>query len=47
MAARNLLLLQIATSKEIGLCTFTEKAAFEIRDRLSAAVQHHAADDGG
>lgn len=35
----NLLLLGKASPREIILCTFTEKAAFELRDRLSAAAQ--------
>ncbi|OGT34791.1 MAG: hypothetical protein A2W28_10945 [Gammaproteobacteria bacterium RBG_16_51_14] len=35
----NLLLLGKATSREIVLCTFTEKAAYEMRDRMSAAAQ--------
>jgi len=35
----NLLLMERAAPKEIVLCTFTEKAAFEMRDRLSAAAQ--------
>jgi DNA helicase II / ATP-dependent DNA helicase PcrA len=39
LRALNLLLLKRATAKEIVLCTFTEKAAFEMRDRLSAAAQ--------
>lgn len=39
LRALNLLLLERATAKEIVLCTFTEKAAFELRDRLSAAAQ--------
>jgi DNA helicase-2/ATP-dependent DNA helicase PcrA len=39
LRALNLLLLERAASKEIVLCTFTEKAAFEMRDRLSAAAQ--------
>jgi len=39
LRALNLLLLGRATAKEILLCTFTEKAAFEMRDRLSAAAQ--------
>jgi len=34
----NLLLLGKARAKEIILCTFTEKAAFEMRDRVSAAA---------
>lgn len=33
----NLILLGKARPQEIVLCTFTEKAAFELRDRLSAA----------
>jgi DNA helicase-2/ATP-dependent DNA helicase PcrA len=39
LRALNLLLLEKAAAKEIVLCTFTEKAAFEMRDRLSAAAQ--------
>ena len=39
LRALNLLLLGIAAAKEIVLCTFTEKAAFEMRDRLSAAAK--------
>jgi DNA helicase-2/ATP-dependent DNA helicase PcrA len=39
LRALNLLLLDKASPKEIVLCTFTEKAAFEMRDRLSAAAQ--------
>lgn len=39
LRALNLLLLERATAKGIVLCTFTEKAAFEMRDRLSAAAQ--------
>ena len=35
----NLLLLKKATPREIVLCTFTEKAAFEMRDRLSSAAR--------
>ncbi|MGO8670539.1 MAG: ATP-dependent helicase [Capsulimonadaceae bacterium] len=44
LRALNLLLLDKAGPREIVLCTFTEKAAFEMRDRLSAAAQkvgHH------
>ena len=39
LRALNLLLLQKAEPGEIVLCTFTEKAAFEMRDRLSAAAR--------
>lgn len=39
LRALNLLLLGKAVPHEIVLCTFTEKAAFEMRDRLSAAAQ--------
>lgn len=39
LRALNLLLLGKALPKEIVLCTFTEKAAFEMRDRFSAAAQ--------
>ncbi len=39
LRALNLLLLEKAAPREIVLCTFTEKAAFEMRDRLSAAAQ--------
>jgi DNA helicase-2/ATP-dependent DNA helicase PcrA len=34
----NLLLLQKAEPRELVVCTFTEKAAFELRDRTSAAA---------
>ncbi|MCS6926738.1 MAG: ATP-dependent helicase [Candidatus Binatia bacterium] len=37
--ALNLLLLGKAAPREIVLCTFTEKAAFEMRDRLAAAAR--------
>jgi DNA helicase-2/ATP-dependent DNA helicase PcrA len=39
LRALNLLLLDYALPREIVLCTFTEKAAFEMRDRLSAAAR--------
>jgi len=39
LRALNLLFLSKASPREIVLCTFTEKAAFEMRDRLSAAAQ--------
>jgi len=39
LRAINLLLLKKTTPRQIVLCTFTEKAAFEMRDRLSAAAQ--------
>jgi ATP-dependent DNA helicase UvrD/PcrA len=39
LRALNLLLLGKALPREIVLCTFTEKAALEMRDRLSAAAQ--------
>ncbi len=39
LRALNLLLLDKAEPKEIVLCTFTEKAAFEMRDRLAAAAR--------
>lgn len=35
----NLLLQQKATPAEIVLCTFTEKAAFELRDRVASAAR--------
>ena len=42
----NLLLLKKAEPKEIVLCTFTEKAAFEMRDRItSVARKLHYEDD--
>jgi len=36
LRALNLLLLGKAAPRDVVLCTFTEKAAFEMRDRLSA-----------
>ena len=38
LRALNLLLLGKAQPRQIVRCTFTEKAAFEMRDRLSAAA---------
>ena len=39
LRALNILLLGKAAPKEVVLCTFTEKAAFEMRDRLAAAAR--------
>lgn len=39
LRALNLLLLGRALPRHLVLCTFTEKAAFEMRDRLSAAAR--------
>ena len=39
LRALNLLLTGAATPREMVLCTFTEKAAFEMRDRLSTAAR--------
>lgn len=39
LRALNLLVLQKAAPREVILCTFTEKAAFEMRDRLAAAAR--------
>ena len=39
LRALNLLLLEKAGSGEIVLCTFTEKAALEMRDRMAAAAR--------
>jgi len=39
LRAMNLLLLGKVVPRELVLCTFTEKAAFELRDRMSAAAR--------
>lgn len=39
LRALNLLLLEKAHPRQIVLCTFTEKAAFEMRDRLAATAR--------
>ena len=39
LRALNLLLLSKAQPRNLVLCTFTEKAAFEMRDRLAAAAR--------
>ena len=39
LRALNLLLVGKAEPKEVVLCTFTEKAAFEMRDRLATAAR--------
>ena len=39
LRALNLLLLEKALPRQLVLCTFTEKAAFEMRDRLAAAAR--------
>ena len=39
LRALNLLLLEKAQPRQLVLCTFTEKAAFEMRDRLAAAAR--------
>jgi DNA helicase-2/ATP-dependent DNA helicase PcrA len=39
LRALNLLLLEKAGPRQLVLCTFTEKAAFEMRDRLAAAAR--------
>jgi DNA helicase-2/ATP-dependent DNA helicase PcrA len=39
LRAMNLLLLNKATPRELVVCTFTEKAAFELRDRIGAAAR--------
>ena len=40
LRALNLLLLEKAQPRQLVLCTFTEKAAFEIRDRLAAVARN-------
>lgn len=39
LRALNLLLLEKAEPSQMVLCTFTEKAAFEMRDRIAAAAR--------
>lgn len=39
LRALNLLLLEKAHPRQLVLCTFTEKAAFEMRDRMAAAAR--------
>src|SRR5665648_694034 len=39
MRALNILLYEKTQSKDLVLCTFTEKAAFELRDRLFQAAR--------
>ena len=39
LRALNLLLLEQVQPKHLALCTFTEKAAFEMRDRLATAAR--------
>lgn len=39
LRALNLLLLGKAEPRQLALCTFTEKAAFEMRDRMAAAAR--------
>lgn len=39
LRALNLLLLEKAKPRQIVLCTFTEKAAFEMRDRIAASAR--------
>lgn len=39
LRAMHLLVLGKAAPRELVLCTFTEKAAFELRDRMSAAAR--------
>ena len=40
LRALNLLLLEKAQPRQLVLCTYTEKAAFEMRDRLAAAARN-------
>src|SRR3972149_4633513 len=37
--ALNILLQELAEPREMLICTFTEKAAFELRDRISASAK--------
>ena len=39
LRALNLLLLEKAQPRQLVLCTFTQKAAFELRDRMAAAAR--------
>ena len=39
LRALNLLLLKKVYPRQLALCTFTEKAAFEMRDRLATAAR--------
>jgi len=39
LRAINLLLLDKVTPRELVICTFTEKAAFELHDRISAVAR--------
>src|SRR5215469_12325511 len=39
LRAMNLLLLKKASPQEMVLCTYTEKAAFEMQDRLSTVAR--------
>ena len=39
LRAINLLLLDRVTPRELVICTFTEKAAYELRDRITATAR--------